>query len=644
MPSRRVRDRRRLMKPRGRRMFRGGAGSAARSGDDSRARPGPRLAGSGDVLSRFTGVQAPAAVRAAGTRVLKTSVRQAPGMVALLALVTLLGIGTSLLLPAALGAAVDAATHREGLLRAVVQLGVLFAVATAADALDSLIGAYYGSNVTARLRHRLLDCLLGRGVAVQKRFPAGDVVSRLTANASSPATFVPLLLSTAATVLVAVGAVVALAWIDLRLALTFFIGVPFVVLLLRLFVANAGDPFVRYQELQAAIITRLLDAYQGVRTIRASGTADREIRRILEPLPDLHESGKRMWSAQGQAGWQMSLLIPTLQVLVLAVGGYALTFGGLTAGDLVAAVSYVGLALGSVRLLDALISALGCQVGAGRVGEVLETVPDAPPNAGPVELPPGPGRVELRDVSVRSYDRVVLDRLQLTVPPGTSVAIVGRSGAGKSLLVSLVGRLLDPDAGEVLLDGVPVSRVQPADLRSAVSYAFERPWLLGQTVHDAIAYARPETSRADVEAAARSAQCDRFIRLLPEGYGTALERTPLSGGELQRLGLARAILGGARVTVLDDATSSLDTATEVKVGHALDRILSGRTSLVVAHRAATAAQADLVAWLDGGRVRALAPHQVLWTDPDYQAIFLANGAATAGNGGGHAVLEGGEES
>jgi ATP-binding cassette subfamily B protein len=142
-----------------------------------------------------------------------------------------------------------------------------------------------------------------------------------------------------------------------------------------------------------------------------------------------------------------------------------------------------------------------------------------------------------------------------------------------------------------------------------------------------IAYARPEALEAEVAAAAALAQADRFIRLLPAGYDTPLAKAPMSGGELQRLGLARAILVGARVVVLDDATSSLDTATEVKVAQALQRVLVGRTSLVVAHRAATAARADLVAWLDAGRIRALAPHQVLWSDSDYRALFAVDAAA-----------------
>ena len=213
---------------------------------------------------------------------------------------------------------------------------------------------------------------------------------------------------------------------------------------------------------------------------------------------------------------------------------------------------------------------------------------------------------------MRLGERMILDHLTLGVPAGSSVALVGRSGTGKSVLVSLFGRLLDPDEGAVLLDGIPVCQLDLAALRHAVTYAFERP-----------AYARPEASRTEVMAAAMAAQADLFVRRLPDGYETPLARTPMSGGELQRLGLARAILAGAQVTVLDDATSSLDTATEVKVTEALEGMLAGHTCVVVAHRCATAARADLVAWLDAGRIRAFAPHRVLWSDPAYRAVFGA---------------------
>ncbi|WP_083733111.1 ATP-binding cassette domain-containing protein [Actinomadura sp. CNU-125] len=200
------------------------------------------------------------------------------------------------------------------------------------------------------------------------------------------------------------------------------------------------------------------------------------------------------------------------------------------------------MAVGAAALFDTFVALLNCEVGAGRVQEVLDTAPAVAPPPRPVALPDGPGLLGIRDATVRIGDRTVLDRLDLTVPAGAAVAVVGASGTGKSVLVSLVGRLLDPQEGRVELDGVPVTAVAPPELRRAVAYAFDVPALLGATVHDLIAYARPEATRADVRRAARTAAADDFVRALPDGYDTPLDRAPLSGGELQRLGLARAAL------------------------------------------------------------------------------------------------------
>lgn len=584
------------------------------------------------LLGRFLGPNVPAdALRGIGARLLKESAAEAKGLVAALGLVIFVHAAATILTPRAVGRAIDAAGSGRHLTAALVGLSVLLAVTTGASALDDVLSSYYGAGLTARLRHRLLGQGLALGVPGRRRFPPGDVLSRLTENADSPANFVPLLLSAAANLLITVGAVVALGLIDPRLAIAFLLGVPVAVLLLRLFIARAGQPVLRYQEIQAEVVTRLLDAHAGARTIRASGSAERDIGRILEPLPRLHETGRQVWAAQRRVSWQLTLLVPMLQVVVLSVGGFALTAGDISAGQLVAAASYVGLALGSMGLLDTFVALLHAQVGAGRVGEVLDAEVPVTSPARPAAVPYGPGRVEFRDVSVRLDGRTVLDHVDLTAPPGSSVAVVGRSGTGKSVLTSLIGRLRDPDEGEVTLDGVSVRRLELPALRQAVTYAFEQPALLGATVHDTVAYSRPDASRADVERAAAVARADRFIRSLPDGYDTPLDRTPMSGGERQRLGLARAVLAGARVMVLDDATSSLDTATEAQVRDALGEARGERTSVVVAHRPATAARADLVAWLDGGRLRAFAHHEELWARADYRAVFGVDGAApTAG--------------
>jgi ATP-binding cassette subfamily B protein len=173
----------------------------------------------------------------------------------------------------------------------------------------------------------------------------------------------------------------------------------------------------------------------------------------------------------------------------------------------------------------------------------------------------------------------------------------------------------------VALDGVPLPRLRKPDLRRAIAYGFERPALIGRTLTDVIAFGEDESLQDAVIRAARAAQADFFIRRLPHGYGTALADAPMSGGEAQRVGLARAFAHAGRVVVLDDVAASLDVATERSVTRALTEELADRTRLIVAHRASTAAHADRVVWLERGRVRAVAPHRELWKDPEYRSLF-----------------------
>ncbi|GAA2775260.1 ABC transporter ATP-binding protein [Saccharopolyspora taberi] len=557
---------------------------------------------------------------AAGRGLLFAGVRDAPLWSVVLVVSVIAKSAAALALPAAVAAGIDAAVSGSGATGPVLVAALAVLVLTVTDAGAELANAYYVTDVTAGLRNRLVRHALALGVPGRRRFAAGDVLSRLTADAARPATFLSVLITIGVSVLMLAGCLVALALIDWTLALTLLVGIPPAVLIVRWFVAGAGGPFLRYQQLQAEVVTRLLDALRGVRTIRASGVRDAETARVLRPVPRLNETGRQVWAAQAQVSWQLLLLIPMLQIAVLCVGGFGLSAGRISAGELVAAAGYVLLAVGSFEAVDSIVKLLTARIGATRVATVL-SAPAPAVASEPRRV--GDGRVELRGITVRSGEQLVLDHVDLTIPAGFSVAAVGRSGAGKSLLAAVMGRLVRPESGTATIDGTPLDDFPEDALREAVACAFERPALLGATIHDTIAYARPGASRAEVRRAARAAQADHFIRRLPGGYDTPLREARFSGGEVQRLGLARVMLTDARIVLLDDATSSLDTATEMEVAHALQKLLAGRTTLLVAHRAGTAARADLVAWLDGGRVRALAPHDELWLDPAYREVFGA---------------------
>ncbi|MEU4131658.1 ABC transporter ATP-binding protein [Streptomyces wuyuanensis] len=557
------------------------------------------------------------------------AVRASAGRTAALVVTGLLSAAAAIALPALLGRSLDLA------LAGATDAGPWLALCAAlvvADILCDAASAHLSGTLTARtaarMRRRGLDRVLAAGPRAAERFDAGDLVTRLTANVTEAATAPATAAAAVPSVVLPVGALVALALTDPWTAAVFAAGAPLLVLLVRAFTRDTSAGVAEYQQVQGRIATRLVEALDGARTVAAAGTTDRERARILAPLPELAARGRHMWHVYGRAVARGAVLLPLLETGVLAVGGLRVAAGYMSAGELLAALRYAALAAGLGAVVGQLSGLLRSRAAGRRTAEVQAAPAVAYGRRG---LPEGgPGRLEFSGVSVVRDGRPVLRGVDLVVPGGATLALVGRSGSGKTALARLAGRLADPDTGTVLLDGVPVPEVAREVLRREVTYAFERPALFGSTVRDAIAFGPCAPPQAEVVGAARAAGADAFVRRLPDGYATPLSRAPLSGGEAQRLGLARAFAHAGRLLVLDDATSSLDSVTERQVARALLHQVRPGTRLVVAHRASSAARADLVAWLDDGRVRAVGPHSALWAVPEYRAVFAATDEPAVG--------------
>jgi ATP-binding cassette subfamily B protein len=537
------------------------------------------------------------------------------GWTAVLVTAQVLAGAVALLTPGAVAAVVDAieaAASAAGPLALVVALLV---GGLAAETTASAATALHAAGVTARLRGRLLGHVLAGGPALLRRFSGGELVSRATLDATGPGGLVPALTGAATGVLIGAGGLTGLFLTDWRIGLAFLMALPAVLVLLRRFYGDTTDIVKRYRAAQAELSQRLVDAAEGARTVAATGTLDRELDRVLAPVDDLARIGADQWHAQRRLGSRVGLLVVAMQVVVLATAGLSLTAGRIDAGQLVAALGYLGLALGALDSLEVLASAARVRAESDRLRDVVAT---PLPRTGQRVLPPAPLDLVLESVSVVDGDTVVLDDISLTVPHGQQVALVGRSGAGTSTVAALVGRLARPTSGRVLLAGADVAGLDEAELRRTVGYAFARPAPLGATLADLVALGAPG---ADVPAAARLAAADGFVPHLPDGWATPPRATPLSGGEWQRLGIAQAIARDPGVLVLDDATSNLDTATEARVLAALEDAAAGRTALVVTHRAPVAARADVVVWLEAGRVRATGRHADLLAEPGYRALF-----------------------
>ncbi|GAA2759496.1 ABC transporter ATP-binding protein [Actinopolymorpha rutila] len=543
--------------------------------------------------------------------------RRGGGWLPLIGISSLVGALATLALPTVLGRAVDGVVADSATNRWLLLAGGLVAFGVICDLIDAFAGKACVASTTAWLRERLIRHLLGIGPSATKdrHFDVGDLVSRVSSNAVDAAHAGPSAITIGAAVVPPLGSLVLLALIDVWVAAAFVGGICLVVLVLRAFTRGTAVVFTSYQQTQGQIAARLTESLAGARTIAAAGTLARERQRVLEPLPELNAHGINTWRVLARSAAQAAVVGPLALVAVLVAGGLALAAHRITPGAYFAASQYAMIGAGLGSLTSVFGELARARAGIRRLAEVLTV--DAV-RYGNRRLPDGLGQLEFRQVGVRSRDRVLLDGIDVVLPGGVTTAVVGRSGSGKSILAAVAARLTDPTEGEVRLDGVRLSDIRRDVLRTAVACAFERPVLVGETVGDAIGLGRP---REQTIAAARATNAHTFVSRLPEGYDTALVDAPMSGGERQRIGLARA-WHAKRLLVLDDATSSLDVVTELQITQTLTASTANRpTRLIVTHRVDTAARSDLVLWLEDGRIRGFGPHRRLWEQPAYREVF-----------------------
>jgi ABC-type multidrug transport system fused ATPase/permease subunit len=372
------------------------------------------------------------------------------------------------------------------------------------------------------------------------------------------------------------------------------------------------------QEVQQRIAELTAEAEEnvsGIRIVKAFAREEHQLHRFRRAVARVFEQS--IYSTRLQAFFSPLIgLLPQIGVaLVLLVGGRQVIAGNLSLGDFTAFYTYVVMLASPMRMLGMAMGMAQRAIASGnRLFEVLDREPkiESPPGAPP--LPTGEGRVELRDVTLR-YDGATpaLTEVDLEVEAGRTVALVGPSGSGKTSLVALIARLYDPSEGAVLVDGADVRSVDVGSLRSEIATVADDSFLFSASVAENIAYARPNATLGEIEAAARRAQAEEFIGELPAGYETVVgERgLTLSGGQRQRIAIARALLADPRILILDDATSSVDATTEAAIKAGLREAMSGRTTLIIAHRLSTVSLADEVVVMDAGRIVDRGTHEDL---------------------------------
>jgi ATP-binding cassette subfamily B protein len=394
------------------------------------------------------------------------------------------------------------------------------------------------------------------------------------------------------------------------------------------------------QEVQQRIAELTAEAEEnvsGIRIVKAFAREEHQLNRFRRAVSRVFDQS--IYSTRLQAFFSPLLgLLPQLGIaLVLLIGGRQVISGSLSLAHFTAFYIYLAMLAGPMRMLGMAMGMAQRAIASGnRLFEILDREPriESPPDAPP--LPAGDGGVELHDVSL-SYSSetsqegrpAALSEIELEVPAGRTIALVGPSGSGKSSLVALIARLYDPSEGAVLVDGVDVRSIELGSLRSAVAFVGDESFLFSASIAENIAYARPEAGREEIEAAARRAQADGFIRGLPEGYETIVgERgMTLSGGQRQRVAIARALLADPRILVLDDATSSVDATTEAALREGLGEVMAGRTTFVIAHRLSTVSLADEVIVMDEGRIVDRGTHEQLLEGCSFYREIAEHGLA-----------------
>jgi ATP-binding cassette subfamily B protein len=470
-----------------------------------------------------------------------------------------------------------------------------------------VLQSYTGERLVLRSRSRLFQHATRLSLAYHDRVGTSDSLYRIhddtvPAHYVAVSGVVPLLTSSC----VLLGLVAVTAWIDWQLAAIALIVVPVLALLTEHYRRRVRAGWSEVRSRDASALSVLHEAFGALRVVKAFGQEQREHERYVGHASLAMRSQLRVILGEASFGLLVALTLSFGTALVLFVGAGHVRTGALSLGDLLLVMGYLAQLYKPVETISKKLTSLQASLAsADRTHELLAVPHDVPEHATPRPLARAAGAVELRHVSFR-YDGgpPVLQDVSVRIAAGSRVGIAGETGAGKTTLISLLLRFFDPTSGAILLDGVDLREYALSELRNQYALVLQEPVLFSTTIAENIAYGRPGASHEQIVDAARAARAHDFISALPQGYESRVgERgMTLSGGERQRIALARAFLKDAPILILDEPTSSLDVKNERAIMAALQELMRGRTTFIIAHRLNTLADCDVRLEVEGGRV------------------------------------------